>query len=241
MFAPLTAGMNVADMAWEVKCREEDMKQRALENERRAIDDARRSVDEKAQQLKAISHLSALIAGFAMVVIVEVQIDPSLSPVLLTIFGLTVSIVVGTMLIAMLNCTLMLVAILRYNTVLREVPFGDFWRMRCEEDFKYALRCFNAGVPMFMATLGELGWVTYNSHPNRDVAASIVTCVAGITLLLWWSHTERKWTDFLLGGSNAKLYDPGDSVFPNVEIRGARDTEKDLEEVGEEGEEGGGG
>ena len=71
-----------------------------------------------------------------MVVIVEVQIDPSLSPVLLTIFGLTVSIVVGTMLIAMLNCTLMLVAILRYNTVLREVPFGDFWRMRCEEDFK---------------------------------------------------------------------------------------------------------
>ena len=94
---------------------------------------------------------------------------------------------------------------------------------------------------MFMATLGELGWVTYNSHPNRDVAASIVTCVAGITLLLWWSHTERKWTDFLLGGSNAKLYDPGDSVFPNVEIRGARNTEKDLEEVGEEGEEGGGG
>ena len=42
-----SAGMDMADMAWEVKCQEEDMKQRALENERHAIEDARRSVDEK--------------------------------------------------------------------------------------------------------------------------------------------------------------------------------------------------
>ena len=48
------------DLTWELRCREEDMKQRALENERRAIDDARRSVDEKAQQLKALANLSAL-------------------------------------------------------------------------------------------------------------------------------------------------------------------------------------
>jgi len=31
MLAPFTAGIEVADMAWEVKCREEDMKQRSLE------------------------------------------------------------------------------------------------------------------------------------------------------------------------------------------------------------------
>ena len=42
------AGIEMADMAWEVKCREEDMKQRTLENTRHAIDDARRAVDEKA-------------------------------------------------------------------------------------------------------------------------------------------------------------------------------------------------
>ena len=155
----LGAGMEVADMAWEVKCREEDMAQRALENERRAIDDARRAVDEKAQQLKGISHLSALVAGFAMVVLVEIQIDPRISPYLLAIFGLTTSLVVGTMLIAMLNCTLMLVAILRYNCVTREVPFADFWRMRCEEDFTFSLKAFCLGVPLFMCTLAELGWV----------------------------------------------------------------------------------
>ena len=91
----LSAGLDMADMAWEVKCREEDMKQRALENERRAIDDSRRSVDEKAQQLKAVSHQSALIAGFSMIVLVEIEIPADLHPVLLVTFGMTTASVVG--------------------------------------------------------------------------------------------------------------------------------------------------
>jgi len=79
---------------------QEDMRQRHIDNIRRSIDDARRSVDEKyelqcacgvasphpspnttprrAQQLKAISHLSALIAGFAMIVMVEIQLPDNL-------------------------------------------------------------------------------------------------------------------------------------------------------------------
>ena len=65
-----------------------------------------------------------------MVVIVEIQIDDDLNPVLLCIFGFTTACVVGFMLVAMLNCTMMLVAILRYNCVTRDVPFQDFWRMR---------------------------------------------------------------------------------------------------------------
>jgi len=44
MMNTISAGIDMADMTWEIKCREEDMKQRVLENERRAIDDARRCV-----------------------------------------------------------------------------------------------------------------------------------------------------------------------------------------------------
>lgn len=62
---------------------------------------------------------------------------------------------------------------------------------------------------MFMCTLAEIGWVVYNGHNQRVAAASIITGVAVITLSMWLLHTERKWGDFLLGGSNAKLYDPG--------------------------------
>jgi len=63
----LAAGLEACDVAWQAKCREEDMKQRALENERHAISDARRSVDEKAQQLQVMANQSALFAGFSMI------------------------------------------------------------------------------------------------------------------------------------------------------------------------------
>ena len=78
--------MDMADMAWEVKCREEDMKQRALENERHAIEDARRSVDEKAQQLQVLANQSALFAGFSMVsffLVVGIPSMPKYLPVCL--------------------------------------------------------------------------------------------------------------------------------------------------------------
>ena len=38
-----------ADIAWQVKCRQEDMQQRAIDNERRSIDDARRSLVEQKE------------------------------------------------------------------------------------------------------------------------------------------------------------------------------------------------
>eukprot|EP00586_Coscinodiscus_wailesii_P012501 CAMPEP_0172512604 /NCGR_PEP_ID=MMETSP1066-20121228/245889_1 /TAXON_ID=671091 /ORGANISM="Coscinodiscus wailesii, Strain CCMP2513" /LENGTH=161 /DNA_ID=CAMNT_0013292499 /DNA_START=81 /DNA_END=563 /DNA_ORIENTATION=- len=158
MLTTLSAGLDMADMTWEVKCREEDMKQRKLENERRAIDDARRSVDERAQQLKALSNQSALIAGFSMVVLVEIQIPSDLNPALLTIFGCTAALVVVFMLTALLNCTLMLVAILRYDCVTREVSFKEFWRKRCESDFILSLRAFSFGVPLFISLLAQIGW-----------------------------------------------------------------------------------
>lgn len=105
----------MADMAWEVKCREEDMKQRALENRRHAIDDARRAVDEKASQLKVLANQSALIAGFSMVAFVEISISSEVNGVLLTLFGATVASVIALMLVSTLNATYMLVAILRYD------------------------------------------------------------------------------------------------------------------------------
>lgn len=89
----ITAGMDMADIGWEMKCREEDLKQRALENERRSIDDARRSVDEKAEQLKALGQQSALIAGFAMVVMVEASIPEDLNEILLVLYGASASMV----------------------------------------------------------------------------------------------------------------------------------------------------
>eukprot|EP00591_Stephanopyxis_turris_P001115 CAMPEP_0195522248 /NCGR_PEP_ID=MMETSP0794_2-20130614/20197_1 /TAXON_ID=515487 /ORGANISM="Stephanopyxis turris, Strain CCMP 815" /LENGTH=201 /DNA_ID=CAMNT_0040651955 /DNA_START=335 /DNA_END=940 /DNA_ORIENTATION=+ len=185
-------------MAWEMKCREEDMAQRALENERRAIDDARRSVDEKSQQLKTISHQSAFIAGFSMVVMVEISIPSDLNSVLMIIFAVTNSSVVAIMLIAMLNATWTLVAILRYDCVKREVPFNEFWRKRCESDFIFALKAFSYGVPLFMCVLAQIGWVIFWGHEAWSVASSLVSAIAVCTIVMWFAHTDRKWSEFLM-------------------------------------------
>ena len=54
-----------------------------------------------------------------MVAMVEVTISPELSPYLLSCFGATAASVVGLMVITMLNCTLMLVAILVIIALIR--------------------------------------------------------------------------------------------------------------------------
>jgi len=157
MASASSAAVDVLDMAWELRCREEDMRQRSIENIRRQIDDTRREVDERAECLNAVSHLSALISGFAMVVMIEVQLPSDLHIFQITLFGelrvfsnfstilmsymkftpcfhagATSAGVVSLMLIAMLNCTMMLIAILRYDCVQRDPPFDQFWATRCE-------------------------------------------------------------------------------------------------------------
>lgn len=210
MFAgTLNAGREMAEVAWQNKCRQEDLAQRELENERRAIDDARRSVDEKAQQLKAISHQSALIAGFSMVVLVEIQIPENINGLLISFFVWTAALCVAFNLIAMLNATLTLVAILRYNVVKREVPFREFWVKYCESDFIFALKMFSYGVPTFMFVLGQIGWVILWSHEAWLYASTLMSIIAFCIVCFWFTHTNRKWSDFLFD-SDAKLFNHGD-------------------------------
>ena len=192
------AGMEMADMAWEVRCREEDMKQRALENERHAIDDARRSVDEKAEQLKVLANQSALFAGFSMVVLVESNVPDDINGILLTFFGGVTALVIALMLISTLNSTYILAAILRYDCVRRDVPFDVFWRKRCEPDWKLALRAFSYGVPLFMVMVALVAWLTFWDTQSFYYAASVVTAIVFVEILFWFSRTERKWSGFLL-------------------------------------------
>jgi len=170
-------------------------------------DDARRAVDEKAQQLKAIGHLSALIGGFSMVVLAEINIPVDLDPALLTIFGCSAALVVALMLVSMLSCTLILVAILRYDCVKREVPFQEFWSKRCQSDFNRSFRLFSYGVPVFMFILVLVGWIIFWGHEAWYYASSLISVIGLFTMLVWFSQMDRKWFGFLMA-ADAKLYNP---------------------------------
>ena len=199
---------DLADMAWEMKCREEDMKQRALDNERRAIDDARRLVDEKTNQLEVLANQSSVLAGFSMVVLAETTIPDDINPLLLSFFGITSTAVVSLMLVSTLTATYTMCAILKYDTARREMPFSDFWLKYCENDWRLALRSFTVGVPLFMSGLALLGWVVFWKNEAARYPASIsVTFISFLTISLHLIHTHRKWQEWLLK-SNVKILNP---------------------------------
>lgn len=194
-------------MAWEMKCREEDMKQRALENERRAIDDTRRYVDEKVRQLGTVANQSALLAGFSLMVLVNVNNNapPDLNVVLIIFFGITTAAVISLMVFATLNATYIICAIQRYDTVRREIEFLDFWRKRCEADWRLTLNCFSFGVPLFMLNMGLMGFVIFWTHGVARYSGSVcISVIAVFTVLFHILHTNRKWGEWLLI-SDAKL------------------------------------
>ena len=61
-----------------------------------------------------------------MIVLVEVTIPEDINGTLIAIFGCTVALCVTLNLLAMMNATLTMVAILKYDVVKREVPFREF-------------------------------------------------------------------------------------------------------------------
>ena len=116
-------------------------------------------------------------------------------------FGCAAALVVCLMLISMLNATFMLVAILRYDTVRREVPFHKFWSVHCESDWKFALRAFVFGIPIFCLVLALIGWVKlwkFGDGSSWIWTSSCISSIAISTILLYLLHTERKWREWLL-------------------------------------------
>lgn len=75
----------------------QDLEQRSLDNARvlwgRFMEKNRRDVEERAEQLKSIGNMAALIAGFAVVAFLEFSADTD-TKALEIMFGLTTALVV---------------------------------------------------------------------------------------------------------------------------------------------------
>lgn len=122
----------------------------------------------------------------------------SLATVQLTIYGVTAATVVGLMLLSMLTCTIMLIAIMKYDSIERNPPFAEFWRSRCEDDWVFAYQCFTTGVPMFLVVVSQVGWVIFSNYDDesRNVASSFVTVIALGTAVWWFVHINPKWVQW---------------------------------------------
>ena len=78
------------------------------------VEKNRRDVEEKSEQLKAVSNLAALIAGFALVAFLQFDWSEKFvdsSGALLPLFAATMALTVGFETVCVIVCTLMLASI----------------------------------------------------------------------------------------------------------------------------------
>jgi len=173
---------------------------RAEDNERRLIDNTRRLVDEKTQQLTAISHLSALVAGFSMVVLVELMIPENTHAVVQILYAVSTALSVCLNIASMFSCVLMLVGVLKYDSVKRTQGFERYWMTHCESEWRLAFLCFILGMPSFLISLAVSAWIKFEDYRSKGGASYIapisVTIISGLTVL-FWMFERQKWGKFL--------------------------------------------
>ena len=95
----------------EIIWREQDLEWRENEKKVIALDQKERVVDLKCRAMKSIANLSALVAGFTIVMFVELTVDPAIPHWLVAIYALCSATEVALMATVMVQATLMLTAV----------------------------------------------------------------------------------------------------------------------------------
>mmetsp|Transcript_16828 Transcript_16828/g.32833 ORF Transcript_16828/g.32833 Transcript_16828/m.32833 type:complete len:251 (+) Transcript_16828:210-962(+) len=181
------AGLALADVHLATKWREEEIKYRKLEI-------LRRQIDEKCEQLRSTASLAALLAGFSMSILVEINIPDDVSTVVLALWGFCTALTVCIMSMSFVICTLMLVGVLKAFDLERvKMPFQQFWVLRCEEDWMRAFWFFTMGVPLFLTNLALASWVLFFDH-MFIAAVNTVICA---TAICYWLSVHLKWGSYL--------------------------------------------
>ncbi|CAK4077050.1 unnamed protein product [Aphanomyces euteiches] len=189
------------DLKREQEWREQDVRrikiQAKLENERR-------QADTRSEQLSAVSSLGALLGGFALVSIINVNLPTNINLDLLWVYGVVSALCICCMVISSVTFTVLLVAITRYTAheldydVRRmhdddidfESPFYTWWLKKCETDWMLGYRLFRLGVSLFLVELGVVSWVQYSNWQATSIS---ISTVAVLGLLIWQFRILSKW------------------------------------------------
>ncbi|RLN90206.1 hypothetical protein BBJ28_00001881 [Nothophytophthora sp. Chile5] len=169
--------------------REYEWRKTDLEREARVVklETEKLVIDARLKQLRAISQLSALLAGFTMCSLIELNIPDDISHPLLVLYGTVCCLELVFMLLCMLTCTLLLLALTRFVThtlegevhklsalELDEVsPFYDWWLKKCEREWVLAYQLFRLGASFFLLEVALLGWMRF----SQPVATAIIMSV----------------------------------------------------------------
>ena len=166
-----------------MKWREEDMKQRRIDNLHLMLGQKDRLVDLRSRNLKGISNLSALLAGFTIVMFVELQVPTDCPDALVVAYGACSAVVCCALCLTMVQTTLVLASVSNRSTIFQtKQAFHKFWVNRCEEKWKRTFRLFSYTIPLFLIDIALVGWVKFYHTP---IAAGAILAVVVIAIVVW--------------------------------------------------------
>lgn len=175
----------------------------------------RMQMDERNEMLRNISNIGSLIAGFTLMILVDMGVDTEATPEWLSsIYALCSSLTICLMTFSLVSCTLMIIAILKKFQVSelesaeeellkldldvlaqtsfeRRQRFQRFWVTMCEGDFYFAFAAFSLGVPLFLLSTVIATWVKF---AESLVGGILVSVICGLVILFLFWTLQMKWT-----------------------------------------------
>lgn len=181
---------------WRLECKREDIAYLNEQNENIDEVDARRMILEKAQVLKSISSLSAVMLGFAMISQTNVAIPSLLSTEQLIPFAVLTATSIAAIVIAMLNSTFLLLAVYRYDWTSvhsNSMTFHEYWDKLCYHDWKVAIYSFIYGFFVFLGMQASIGWVCFFGIEGSVIASWLNASITMVTILIViWLFRRQK-------------------------------------------------
>lgn len=180
--------------------RTELLEQRRKEREYADEDKQRRLIDDKAEALKTLTEVSALLGGFTFSAMVEVKIPNSIEDTFLIIYATACALSVVILMVSCMYASYILLAIYKWNATNCET-FIQFWDIFCERDFKFGFRMFNAGIISLIVVLIMIPWAMVDNHPDRVMVSCIEGAIFIVMAIYLYTQIVPKWLGFLSKGS----------------------------------------
>ncbi|KAL5016595.1 hypothetical protein ScPMuIL_006184 [Solemya velum] len=149
-------------------------------------------------KLKASSRTSALLSGFAMVALVEIQVEDDVPSGLMIAFSVCTTLLVSVHLMALMISTCILPNIEAVSNVHNVNAVSESPHEKMEMFIQTAWACSTGlGIILFLAEIALLCWVKFdtkkaNHNKNAAIASTSIVIPVSILFLLFAVHFYRK-------------------------------------------------
>lgn len=219
-------GISANDYYRQTEWRKQDIAWRENEALAIGVEQKERMVDLKCRALKSIANLSALVAGFTIVMFIELSVDETVPDWLVITYAATTSLEVAIMAMVMVQATLLLTCItlisMQHND---KKGFFQFWKNQCERQWKFTLFLFALGSFLFLLTLSFSACVKFYSTPGAYMVV-IAICAASAML---WMYNWYVWGVYLYQGKEYYPLTVDELIEKNV--RNMKKQESELNET----------